>query len=138
MQELPKMGEMPEPMRQVVKSSIEQARKAFETFIAASQSAMSNIDTSAAPASHSMKTLNAKIAEFTKANAEANFDLAMKLADAKEMKDVIELQNQHVRQQMDTFAQQLEELRRLTTEAERFRAFTKRRGLATPVRDHLV
>jgi len=110
------MGEMPEPMRQVVKSSIEQARRAFETFIAASQQAMSNIDTSSAPASHSMKMLNQKIAEFTKANAEANFELAMKLADAKEMQDVIELQNQHVRQQMDTFAQQLEELRRLTTD----------------------
>jgi phasin len=116
MQEMPKMGEMPEPMRQVVKSSIEQARRAFETFIAASQQAMSNIDTSSAPASHSMKMLNQKIAEFTKANAEANFELAMKLADAKEMQDVIELQNQHVRQQMDTFAQQLEELRRLTTD----------------------
>jgi len=116
MQEMPKMGEMPEPMRQVVKSSIEQARKAFETFIAASQQAMSNIDTSAAPGSHSMKMLNQKIAEFTKANAEANFELAAKLADAKDMQDVIELQNQHVRQQMDTFAQQLEELRRLTTE----------------------
>jgi len=116
MQEVPKFGEMPEPMRQVMKSSIEQARKAFETFIAASQQAMANIDTSSAPASHSMKMLNQKIAEFTKANAEANFDLALKLAEAKEMKDVIELQNQHVRQQMDTFAQQLEELRRLTTD----------------------
>lgn len=116
MQEMPKVGEMPEPMRQVMKSSIEQARKAFETFIASSQQAMANIDTSSSPASQSMKMLNQKIAEFTKQNAEANFDLAMKLADAKEMKDVVELQNQHVRQQMDTFAQQLEELRRLTTE----------------------
>ncbi len=116
MQEMPNVGEMPEPMRQVVKSSIEQARKAFETFISASQQAMANLDTSSTPASHSMKMLNQKIAEFTKVNAEANFDLAVKLADAKEMKDVVELQNQHVRQQMDTFAQQLEELRRLTTE----------------------
>jgi len=116
MQEMPKMGEMPEPMRQVMKSSIEQARRAFETFISASQQAMANIDTNSSPASHSMKMLNQKIAEFTKANAEANFDLAIKLADAKEMKDVIELQNHHVRHQMDTFAQQLEELRRLTTE----------------------
>lgn len=116
MQEMPKVGEMPEPMRQVMKSSIEQARKAFETFISASQQAMASIDTSSTPASHSMKMLNQKIAEFTKANAEANFDLAMKLADAHDMKDIVELQNQHVRQQMDTFAQQLEELRRLTTE----------------------
>ncbi len=116
MQEMPKLGEMPEPMRQVMKSSIEQARKAFETFISASQQAMANIDTSSAPASHSMKMLNQKIAEFTRANAEANFDLALRLADAKEMKDVIELQNEHVRHQMDAFAQQLEELRRLTTE----------------------
>ena len=54
--------------------------------------------------------------EMQQASQSMNFELAAKLADAKDMKDVIELQNQHVRQQMDTFAQQLEELRRLTTE----------------------
>ena len=117
MQEMPKMGEMPEPMRQVMKSSIEQARKRVRN-LHCGQSAndVERRHQRSSPASHSMKMLNQKIAEFTKSNAEANFELATKLADAKDMKDVIELQNQHVRQQMDTFAQQLEELRRLTTE----------------------
>ncbi len=116
MQELPKFTEMPEPMRQIMKSSIEQAHRAFETFITASQQAISNIDTAGTPASQSMKALNDRIAQYTKANAEANFALALKLADARQIEEVMELQNQHVRHQMDAFAQQLEELRRLTTE----------------------
>jgi len=48
-------------------------------------------------------------------NAEANFQFAMKLADAKQFSDVLEMQNAHARNLMDTFAKQLEELRELTT-----------------------
>jgi hypothetical protein len=39
----------------------------------------------------------------------------MKLADAKQFSDVLEMQNAHARELMDTFALQLEELRDLTT-----------------------
>ena len=58
--------------------------------------------------------LNEKIAEFTRLNADANFRLAMKLADAREIGDVIKLQNQHAQELMETFSKQLEELRELT------------------------
>lgn len=115
MQEMPQFADMPEAMRKIMKSSIEQAKKAFDSFITASQQAMQNLDATSS-ATESMKTFNEKIAEFTKANAEANFALAMKLADAKQLSDVVELQSQHVRQQMETFNRQLEELRKLTAE----------------------
>ena len=52
-------------------------------------------------------------------NAEANFRFAMKLADAKQFSDVLEMQNSHARELMDTFAKQLEELRELTTNVVR-------------------
>lgn len=114
MQEMPNFGEMPEQMRSVMKASIDQARKAFETFISASQQAMQNFDSPANPATDGLKQLNEKIAEFTRINADANFSFALKLADAKQLNEVIEMQNSHVRDLMETYARQIEELRSLT------------------------
>jgi hypothetical protein len=117
MQDLPQFAEMPESVRSIMKASIDQARKAFDTFIAASQKTMSGFEGAAAsnPTTDGLKQLNDKIAEFTRTNAEANFQFAMKLADAKQFTDVLEMQNAHARELMDTFARQLEELRDLTT-----------------------
>jgi phasin len=115
MQEMPNFGEMPDQVRNIMKASIDQARKAFETFISASQQVMSNFEGPGNPATDGMKQLNEKIAEFTRMNADANFRFAMKLTDAKQLQDLIELQNGHVRDLMDSYAKQLEELRTLTT-----------------------
>jgi phasin len=118
MQDMPQFAEMPESVRSIMKASIDQARKAFETFISASQKTMSSFEGSSA-GSTGLKQLNEKIAEFTRMNAEANFRFAMKLADAKQFSDVLEMQNSHARELMDTFAKQLEELRELTTNVVR-------------------
>jgi hypothetical protein len=98
-----------------MKASIDQARKAFETFISASQQVMSNFEGAPNPATDGMKQLNEKIAEFTRMNADANFRFAMKLTDAKQLHDVVDIQNQHMRELMETYGKQLEELRSLTT-----------------------
>lgn len=115
MQDMPNLTEMPEPMRNMMKATIDQSRKAFETFISASQQAMSGFDTSANPSMDGLKQLNEKIAEFTRANADANFRFAMKLADAKQVNEVIEMQSNYVRELMDSYGKQLEEIRSLTT-----------------------
>jgi phasin len=115
MQDLPQFAEMPESVRNIMKASIDQARKAFDTFISASQKTMAGFEGASNPTTDGLKQLNDKIAEFTRMNAEANFKFAMKLADAKQFSDVLEMQNSHARELMDTFARQLEELRELTT-----------------------
>lgn len=116
MQEMPNFTEMPEPMRNIMKASIDQARKAFESFIASSQQAMANFEAPGNnPAMDGVKQFNEKIAEFTRRNADANFQFAMKLADAKHVSDVLEMQNNYMRSLMDSYAKQLEELRSLTT-----------------------
>ncbi|MEJ2125427.1 MAG: phasin family protein [Alphaproteobacteria bacterium] len=114
MQDMPPFTEMPDSARAMMKASIEQARNAFDMFIGNSQVAMGNFQMPPNVASDGLKQLNDKIAEFTKLNADANFRLAMKLADAKHISDVIEIQNQHARELMETFTKQLEELRELT------------------------
>ncbi len=108
--------EFPEPLRDLMKMSIEQARRAFETFAASSEKAWKSLETSSQSARASLQLLNAKIADITRANAEANFALALKLAESKDVAQAMELQSQHVRKQMDTFVHQLEEMRDLATQ----------------------
>jgi len=115
MQDMPNLTEIPEPMRNMMKATIDQTRKAFETFISASQQAMSGFDTSGNPSTDGLKQLNEKIADFTRQNADANFRFAMKLADAKKINDVVDMQSSYVRELMDTYGKQLEEIRALTT-----------------------
>jgi hypothetical protein len=114
METIPNFAELPESIRAIMKSSIEQARKAFETFASSTEKLIHNVDTSSLPAGEGLKQLNEKIASFTRQNAESNFTLALQLADAKQLSEIVELQNAHLRNQMETFSRQLEELRDLT------------------------
>jgi phasin len=117
MQNTPNFAELPDSIRSIMKSSIEQARKAFDSFATSSEKMLQGLDTSANPVADSLKHLNEKIALFTRQNAESNFSLAMKLADARQLSEIVELQNAHVREQMEIFTRQLEELRELTMKA---------------------
>ncbi len=114
MQEMPHFAEMPESVRSIMKASIDQARKAFETFISASQQAVANYEGPTNPATDGLKQLNEKMAEYTRMNADANFRFALKLADAKQINEVIEMQNNYVRELMESYAKQMEEIRALT------------------------
>jgi phasin len=108
-------AEMPESVRNMMKSSIEQAKKAFDAFIAATEKSMMGFEGSPAMNNSSLKTVSDKIAEFTKTNANANFRHAMRLADAKQFSEVVEIQNAHMREMMETFTRQMEEMRELMT-----------------------
>ena len=119
MQNTPNFAELPDSIRSIMKSSIEQARKAFDTFVASSEKMIHSVDASSIPGAEGVKQLNEKIAQFTRQNAESNFNLAMQLTDAKHLSEIVELQNAHLRQQMETFSHQLEELRELTMKAVR-------------------
>ena len=117
MQNTPSFGELPDSLRTIMRSSIEQARKAFDAFAASSEKMIQSLDTSSMPAAEGLKQLNEKIAAFTRQNAESNYNLAMQLMDAKHLSEIVELQNAHLRNQMEMFSRQLEELRELTLKA---------------------
>jgi phasin len=106
--------ETPEPLRELMKMSIEQAQRAFEAFISTSEKMWKSLENASPSGRASLYALNAKIAEITRRNAEANFALAMKLAEIKDVNQAMELQSRHVREQMETFVRQLEEMRDLT------------------------
>ncbi len=117
MQNMPNFAELPDSIRSVMKTSIEQAKQAFDTFAASSEKMLQSVDTSSIPVADGVKQLNEKIAAFTRQNAESNFNLALQLADARQISDIVELQNAHLRTQMEIFSRQIEELRDLTMQA---------------------
>jgi hypothetical protein len=63
-----------------------------------------------------VRSLTAKIAEITRNNAEANFALALKLAESKDLGQAMEVQAEYLLKQMDNFFHQLEEVRDLATQ----------------------
>ena len=107
--------ECPEPLRDLLKMSIEQARRAFDTFGRFERKGLEVARDSSQSARSSLQLLNAKIAEITRANVEANFALAIKLAESTDVAPAMELQSEQVRKQMDNVVHQLEEMRDLTT-----------------------
>ena len=111
--------ELPEQVRDVMRTSIEQAKRAFDTFAATSEQTWKTLESSAPIGGPALRSLNAKIAEITKSNAEANFALALKLAESKDIGQAIELQADFVRKQMDVFFRQLEEVRDLASQVIR-------------------
>ena len=105
--------ESPEPLRDLMKMSIEQAKRAFEIFAATSEKTWKQLENSSPPARAGLFSLNAKIAEIIRTNTEASFALAMKLAEAKDVQQAMALQGEHMKKQLEGFAQQLEEMRDL-------------------------
>ena len=108
--------EVPDSFRDLMKVSIEQAKRAFDTFAATSEKTWKTFETSSRTVSSGLRSLNEKIAEITRSNAEANFALAMKLAESKDVGQAMELQTEHARKQMESFVHQLEEIRDLAAQ----------------------
>ena len=103
-----------EPLRDLLKMSIEQARRAFDTFGRFERKGLEVARDSSQSARSSLQLLNAKIAEITRANAEANFALAIACREHGRGPGHGAAEQQ-VRKQMDNFVHQLEEMRDLTT-----------------------
>jgi phasin len=108
--------EIPESLRDLMKMSIEQAKWAFDTFATTSEKTWRALETTSQSARSGLMTLNTKIADITRSDAEANFALALKLAESKDIKQAMELQSQHARKQMEAFVHQLEEMRDLAAQ----------------------
>ncbi|MGA8689245.1 MAG: phasin family protein [Methyloceanibacter sp.] len=107
--------DVPDSVRDLMKLSIEQARQAFETFAATSEKAWKSLETTSQLAGAGVRSLNEKIIEITRSNAEANFAFALKLAESKDVSQAMELHADQARKQVETFARQLEEIRDLAT-----------------------
>ncbi len=110
---------IPKEMRELTEKNIEQAQAAFGQFSNAMTEAMT-MWTKAMPANN-MTTGFALVQEraihYAKQNTEAGMALASEIAKAKDIQEILALQTSFAQKQMQSYAQQTQELGRLMTEA---------------------
>jgi phasin len=109
--------EIPVSVRDLASKSVEQAREAYNRFLEATRQAHDVVAKSADVITSGAKEINEKAVKYTEANLQANFELAQRLVHAKDLKEALDIQSQFARQQMETFAQQAQELSRLVAQS---------------------
>jgi phasin len=102
--------EIPAEMRRMAETSVAQAKQAFDGFMAAAQQAVSRMESQTAAAQAGASDASRKAMAFAGQNMAASFAFAQKLAQARDVEEVMRLQADFLRSQMQTFAEQAREL----------------------------
>lgn len=105
--------EIPEPMRSFAETSVDQARKAFDDFLNSARGAAERMDESASAVREGATSFGKEAMSAAERNVAASLDLAQKLVRAKDMSEVIKLQQDFVRAQMDALAKESQRLTEL-------------------------
>ena len=108
-------SEIPEQLRNLVQTNVDQAKAAYDKFTDATEKLAKTLEASEIPVSPGLADVNKKIMDFTKANIDSNFDVASKLAKAKDVAEAIEIQAAFAQNQMKAVSRQTEELGALNT-----------------------
>jgi phasin len=111
--------EIPPEMRAFAEKSVEQARQAFDGFISAAQQAMSAFEGQAETARQGARDVTEKAMSFAQRNITGSFDFARQLVQAKDVEEVLKLQADYIKTQMQVLAEQAKELGETTSKVAR-------------------
>ena len=109
--------EIPKEMRSMAEASFEQARKTFEKFTAAAQTAAGSIEERNASARAGAKDISQKVISYAEKNVQTSLDHAQSLLKAKDLTDVMRLHSEYVQAQMRSLAEQATEMGQIVTKA---------------------
>jgi phasin len=109
--------EIPKEMRQMAEASVEQARKAFEKFMANAQATAGSIEERRATARAGAKEVGVKAVSFAEKNVQASLDYAQSLLKAKDLPEVMKLHSDFVQGQMRALAEQASEMGQIVSRA---------------------
>jgi phasin len=109
--------EIPTDVRTFAEQSVEQARRAFDGFITASQKAASTLESHAVAAHSGAKGLRERAMTFAEKNVANSFDFAQKLVHASTPEEFLRLQTEFVKSQMQALTEQAQELGQTVTKA---------------------
>jgi phasin len=102
--------EMPADMRAFVERSVEQAKQAFDGFISAAHQAVNAFEGQAETARKGARQVTEKAMSFAEKNVANSFEFAQQLVQAKDVQEVLKLQADFIRGQMQVLAEQVREL----------------------------
>ena len=102
--------EIPNEMRSMAEASFEQARKAFEKFLAGAQQTAGSIEARGATVRAGATDISAKAISYAEKNVQTSLDYAQALLRAKDLTEVMRLHSEYVQAQMRTLAEQASEM----------------------------
>lgn len=109
--------EIPDQMRDFAEKSVDQARKAFDDFMAMTQKAVSSVEGSATAVQSGATDVNRKTLTYAEEHVDAAFRFAQQMVRAKDVEEVMSLQRDYMRKQMEALGEQTRELSATATKA---------------------
>ncbi len=106
---------VPESVRALAEKTVTQTREAYERAKDSLEEAVDALERSFDAAGQGAAAFNRKLIDITQRNLNSGFDLAKKLAGAKNLAEIVELQSTFIRQQFEAVANQAGEIRALST-----------------------
>jgi phasin len=102
--------DVPTQMRQFAEQSVEQAKKAMDGFLTAAHKTATTLETHASTAQSGAKDVGQKVMGFAEQNIANSFEFAQKLVRAKDVQEVIALQQEFLKAQMQAMQEQAKDL----------------------------
>ena len=102
--------EIPNEMRDFADKSVEQARKAFDGFLDAAYKASNTLETQAATAQDNARTVAGAAVSFAEQNMSASFAYAQRLVRATSIEEVLKIQGEFAKTQIETLTKQVKEM----------------------------
>jgi phasin len=109
--------EIPKEMRSMAEASFDQARKAFENFVASAQQTANTIEGRGATVRAGAKDISSKAISYAEKNVAASLDYAEQLLHAKDLAEVMRLHSEYVQNQMRSLAEQASEMGQIVSRA---------------------
>ena len=104
-------SEIPIEVRQLAEKSAGEAKRAFDIFVLAAQKATNSMETQATTAAQSSsKEVHSKVRTFAERNVATCFEFADKFVHAKNVQEVMQLQAELVKTQLQAISEQTTEL----------------------------
>jgi phasin len=109
--------EIPKEMRSMAEANFDQARKAFEKFLASAQATAGSIEERGATVRAGAKEVGSKAMSYAEKNVQASLDYAHSLLQAKDLTEIMRLHSEYVQTQMRSLAEQASEMGQIVSRA---------------------
>jgi len=111
--------QVPNEMRKIIEQSVEQARQAFDSFMSATNKAVTDIEDRANVASSGVRDVSSRAVAMAQRNIASSFEFAQKLVQAKDVEEVLNLQKDYIQSQSQALGEQAKELGEVVSKATR-------------------
>lgn len=109
--------EIPDNMRELAERNVEQARSAYQQFIEMARQAQDMMTKSQGAMQASAMEVQSRALKFAEKNMDEGFNFATELSRARDLKEYMEIQQRYAQKQMQTYAEQAQDLGRVMAEA---------------------